>query len=119
MALLAVHPRQQARHLHFVPPPGPNERSISSCWVTLVAVKRRAASGSSRNDESADQDIIGVGDFFIGVGDFFAAAFHLPDVRPWACKKYRQTCGICDVYRQRLLLTGGIRTLVSLLESGK
>ncbi len=112
MALLAVHPRQQARHLHFVPPPGPNERSISSCWVTLVAVKRRAASGSSRNDESADQDII-------GVGDFFAAAFHLPDVRPWACKKYRQTCGICDVYRQRLLLTGGIRTLVSLVESGK
>src|ERR1700736_2452154 len=95
MALLAVHPRQKARHLHFVPPPGPNERSISFCWVTF-AVKRRAVFGSSRNDESADQDVI-------GVGDFFAAAFHLPDVRPWACRKYRQTCGMCDVYRQRLL----------------
>jgi hypothetical protein len=105
-------PQQQGSHLHFVPPPGPNERSISSCWVTLVAVKRRAVLGSSRNDESADQDII-------GVGDFFAAAFHLPGVRPRACKKYRQTCGICDVYRQRLRLAGGIRTLVSLLESGK
>src|SRR5467141_2700848 len=105
-------PQQQGRHLHFAPPPGPDERSISSCWVTLVAVKRRAASGSSRNDDASDQDIV-------GVGDFFAAAFHLPDVRPWACKKYRQTCGTCDVYRQRLLLTGEIRTLVSLLESGK
>src|SRR5216684_2077416 len=105
-------PQQRGRHLHLVPPPGSDERSISPCRVTVVAVKRRAASDSSRNDESVDQDII-------GVGDFFAAAFHLPDVRPWACKKYRQTCGTCDVHRQRLLLTGGIRTLVSLVESGK
>src|SRR6266404_4200128 len=91
---------------------GPTNAVYPLAGSPFVAVKRRAALGSSRNDESGDEDIIGVGDFFV-------AAFHLPDVRPWACKKYRQTCGICDVYRQRLLLTGGIRTLVSLLESGK